>query len=75
MESHEHAEIESLLDADRELRELWDDHLTYERQLSALDALSHLSPDEEMERKQIQKLKLAGKDRIAGILARHRRPA
>jgi uncharacterized protein YdcH (DUF465 family) len=33
---------------------------------------SHLSPEEEVEKKRIQKLKLAGKDRIMEILSRHR---
>jgi hypothetical protein len=32
----------------------------------------YLPPEEEMERKKIQKLKLAGRDRIEAILAKYR---
>jgi hypothetical protein len=75
MEDYERVRIESLIPADEELRGLWSQHLDFERRLEQLDALPHLTPEEETERKRIQKLKLAGKDRIAGILARHRREA
>jgi uncharacterized protein YdcH (DUF465 family) len=72
MESYERAQIESLLSRDEELRGLWDEHLAYEKRLGELDGLPHLTPEEELERKRVQKLKLHGKDRIVGILARHR---
>jgi uncharacterized protein YdcH (DUF465 family) len=75
MEDYERVQIESLVPEDEELRGLWSQHLDFERRLEQLDALPHLTPEEEIERKRIQKLKLAGKDRIAGILARHRREA
>lgn len=42
-------------------------HERYERQLADLDRLPHLQPDQELERRTIQKLKLAGKDRMAAI--------
>lgn len=70
MEDYERARIESLLDEDDELRKLWEQHLDYERRLEELDALPHLTPEEEVERKRIQKLKLAGKDRLAQRVAR-----
>ena len=41
-------------------------------QLARLDAKQHLSTDEEVERKRLQKLKLAGKDRMMEILYRYR---
>jgi uncharacterized protein YdcH (DUF465 family) len=50
---------------------LWSEHQNLESRLEELDGRLHLTPEEELERKQVQKLKLAGKDRIAGILARH----
>jgi uncharacterized protein YdcH (DUF465 family) len=70
MERYERIRIESLLQEDEELRGLWNEHLAYEKRLAQLDALPHLTPEEEFERKRLQKLKLHGKDRIAGILAR-----
>ena len=39
------------------------------QQLQELDRQSHLTPEEQLERKRIQKLKLAGKDQIARILS------
>ncbi len=75
MEDYERIQIESLVQRDEELRGLWTEHLDFERRLEELDALPHLSAEEETERKRIQKLKLAGKDRIVGILARHRKEA
>jgi hypothetical protein len=75
MEDYERAQIESLIAEDQELAGLWQEHLAFERRLGELGALPHLTPEEEFERKRIQKLKLAGKDRIAGILARHRKRA
>ena len=71
MKDYERARIEALTEGDPELRGLWQEHLDFERKLADLDGQSHLTPGEILERKQIQKLKLAGKDRIAQILARH----
>ncbi len=75
MESYERAQIESLLATDEEVRRLWDEHLAYEVELGRFDALPHLTPEEEVERKRIQKLKLAGRDRLAQIVARRRNTA
>jgi hypothetical protein len=72
MEKADEQLIQSLLDRDAELKRYYEEHLDLERQLSRLQQKSHLSPDEEMERKRIQKVKLAGKDRIMEILGRYR---
>ncbi len=71
MENYERRRIEALVATDTELKGLWEQHLGFERELEELDGRVHLNRDEEFERKRLQKLKLAGKDRIAGILARH----
>lgn len=71
MDEREQARVEALIDRDPELRGLWREHLEFERRLSELDDLSHLTPGEELERKRLQKRKLAGKDRIAAILRHH----
>ena len=42
-------------------------HQRYEQQLADFDRLPHLLPDQELERRTIQKLTLAGKDRMAAI--------
>jgi uncharacterized protein YdcH (DUF465 family) len=72
MEKHEEEMIHSLLDRDPELRRYYEEHLELERQLSTLQHKHFLTPEEDLERKRIQKVKLAGKDRIMEILGRYR---
>jgi uncharacterized protein YdcH (DUF465 family) len=56
-----------LLAENEEYRRLRVQHQQYEQQLADLDRLHHLNPEQELERRTIQKLKLAGKDRMAAI--------
>ncbi len=64
--------IESLLERDPELRRYYDEHSDLERQLDVFQQKLYLTPEEEVEKKRLQKLKLAGKDKIMDILSRHR---
>jgi uncharacterized protein YdcH (DUF465 family) len=73
MEAREEQAIVSLLDKDPELRKYYEEHQELEKKLSEFQHKFHLSPDEEVEKKRLQKLKLAGKDKIMEILGRHRR--
>ncbi|HWX77767.1 MAG TPA: hypothetical protein VNY32_09825 [Candidatus Acidoferrales bacterium] len=72
MESREEQVIVSLLDKDPELRKYYEEHQALEKKLSEFQHKHHLSADEEMEMKRIQKLKLVGKDKIMEILGKHR---
>jgi hypothetical protein len=72
MERKDEELIKTLLDRDPELRQFYEEHVTLERQLADFQGRSHLTPEEEVEKKRIQKLKLAGKDRMMEILSRHR---
>ena len=72
MERKDEDLIKTLLDRDPELKEKYEEHVILERQLSQFQGRAHLTPEEEVEKKRIQKLKLAGKDKIMEILARHR---
>lgn len=72
MEKHEEDLIRSLVDRDSELRRFYEEHLELEKQLATLQHKHHLTPEEDLERKRIQKIKLAGKDRIMEILGRYR---
>ncbi|HEX9020430.1 MAG TPA: DUF465 domain-containing protein [Nitrospirota bacterium] len=49
-----------------------DEHHKLETTLASIDAHVYLSPEEEMERKRIQKLKLAAKDKMMEIIRRSR---
>jgi uncharacterized protein len=71
MEKRDEELILSLVDKDPELKKHYEEHIEFERQLDRLSK-PHLTAEEEVERKRIQKLKLAGKDRIMEILYRHR---
>ena len=72
MEKRDEDLIQSLVDRDPELKRFYQEHLDLERQLAGLLHKGVLTPEEDLEKKRIQKVKLAGKDRIMGILARHR---
>jgi len=72
MEKHDEDLIRSLLDRDPELKRYYDEHLDLERQLERFQHRHYLTPEEDLEKKRIQKLKLAGKDRIMEILGRYR---
>jgi uncharacterized protein len=72
MEKHEEELIRSLIDRDAELRQYYEEHLELERQLETLQHKHFLTPEEDLEKKRIQKMKLAGKDQIMRILQRYR---
>ena len=72
MDKGEEEFIISLLDRDPELKQYYEEHQELEKQLQAYQHKFHLSPPEELEKKRLQKLKLAGKDKIMEILGRYR---
>jgi len=72
MEKNDEQLILSLIDENAELKRYYDEHLDLERQITAFQQKVYLTPNEEFEKKRLQKLKLAGKDKIMEILARYR---
>jgi len=72
MEKHIEELIQQLIATDEELRGYYEEHLDLERQLATYHRKLHLSAEQEIEKKQIQKRKLAGKDRMMVILEKHR---
>lgn len=72
MELKDEQTIVSLLDKDPELRKFYEEHRELEQKLAQFQHKHHLTPEEQVEMKKIQKLKLAGKDRMMEILGRHR---
>ena len=72
MEKKDEELIQSLLEREPELRRYYEEHLDLERRLGSFQQKLYLTPDEELEKKRLQKLKLAGKDKIMQILARYR---
>jgi uncharacterized protein YdcH (DUF465 family) len=72
MEVKEEQAIVSLLDRDPELKKFYEEHRELEKKLAEFQHKHHLTPEEELEMKKIQKLKLVGKDRMMEILGKHR---
>lgn len=69
---NEEAKIrEQLMSEDEEFRTLSEEHTKFEKQLEKLNSQIHLTPKEEMERKKIQKLKLAGRDKMEMIVSNY----
>jgi uncharacterized protein YdcH (DUF465 family) len=72
MEAQDEALIEKLIDKDPVLKQLVDDHRNYEKRLEEINRRPYLTTEEDLEKKRLQKAKLAGKDKIERIIAPHR---
>lgn len=70
MEKRDLERIHRLLPRDPELARLWEEHRRFEKELARLDALRTLTPAESVRRTELKKRKLAGRDRIQGIIDR-----
>jgi len=57
---------------DTELRKHVEEHAQYERLLEDFNKRVYLTPEEEVEKKRIQKKKLLGRDKIQELLAKYR---
>jgi uncharacterized protein YdcH (DUF465 family) len=66
--------IQKYINVDPELKRYVEEHEEFEKKLEEMNRRIYLTPEEEVERKRIQKLKLAGRDRIEAILAKYRSP-
>ncbi|MBI2688572.1 MAG: DUF465 domain-containing protein [Acidobacteria bacterium] len=60
-----------LMASSDEYRELAQRHSDYDRRLEQLEAMAHLSDDEQMEEVRLKKLKLHLKDQMSDLLHRH----
>lgn len=60
--------VEKLRQENEEFRLLFEEHQALEKQLDGLNRRRYLTPEEEVERKVIQKQKLVKKDRMAAII-------
>lgn len=73
LEEFDAAIIDRAKQDNNELCQLLEEHEDYEMQLQSFSESSYLSGEQEVERKRLQKLKLAGKDRIVKILGQYQR--
>ena len=72
MEKQDELIISKYINSDEELKRYVDDHRRLESELEKFNKRVYLTPEEEMEKKKLQKKKLLGKDRILEILSRYR---
>jgi hypothetical protein len=72
MEKRDEELIAKWLDRDPELKRYVEEHRDLERVLEGFNRRPYLTAQESLERKRLQKLKLAGRDRIEQILAKYR---
>jgi len=72
MEKRDLEIIQQYISTDAELKRRMEEHEEYERKLQEFNRRIYLTPDEDIEKKRLQKLKLAGRDRIESILAKYR---
>jgi uncharacterized protein YdcH (DUF465 family) len=75
MDQPRDAVVQALLAENEAFRREKEAHQRFEKLLEELARRPHLTPDEEMERKKIQKLKLAAKDRMERMIVAYRRRA
>lgn len=72
MEEKDQALVQELFDNNPRFRMLFEEHRLLEKELAELEDRPFLTPDEELEKKKMQKLKLAGKDEMERILTSQR---
>ena len=72
MERSDQELIDHLMDRDPELKKHVEAHRDYEKLLEEFNRRPYLTAAETIERKRLQKLKLAGRDKIEQILAKYR---
>lgn len=70
VEVNEEALVARLKVEDSEYKQLEQEHRKLEDTLMSFETHRYLTPEEEVERKRIQKLKLAAKDRMMDIIRR-----
>jgi uncharacterized protein YdcH (DUF465 family) len=65
--------VEALKKENEEFIKLSEEHRNLDVLLAEIDSKRYLTPDEEIERKKMQKLKLAKKDRMAELIKEYRK--
>lgn len=72
MEEKDQQLLQELCDTNPRFRLLYEEHLLLEKELKEFDQKVYLTPEEDLERKKVQKMKLAGKDEMESMLSSYR---
>ncbi|MBI3814502.1 MAG: DUF465 domain-containing protein [Nitrospinae bacterium] len=68
LKEHDEALIEKVKGENEEFRRLYLEHHDLEQKLTELTRSKYLTPEQEVEKRRLQKIKLSGKDKMAKIL-------
>ncbi len=68
MADTDHDLIQRLSEENPRFRKLYEEHLLFEKKLQEYEDMFYLPDETDLERKKIQKLKLAGKDEMEAML-------
>ena len=60
--------LQNLTETNPRFRMLYEEHTLFERQLSEYDKKGYLSPQEELEKNNVKKMKLVGRDEMEKII-------
>jgi len=60
--------LETLIENNPRFRMLYEEHSIFEKQLNELEKKTFLTPQEEMEKNKVKKMKLVGKDEMEKIM-------
>lgn len=72
MEQRDLELIERHITTDTNLKKLYEEHLDLEKKIEQINQKLTLTPAEEMEKKNLKKVKLRGRDQIEFILKQYR---
>jgi hypothetical protein len=72
MEQRDLELIQKHIITDHQLRKLYEEHLDLENRLEAINQMAYLTPEEELKKKNLKKVKLKGRDEIERILRKYR---
>lgn len=60
--------LQNLIENNSRFRMLYENHILFEKQLLEYEKKNYLTPEEEIEKNKVKKLKLIGKDEMESIL-------
>jgi uncharacterized protein len=63
--------LEKVQGESEEFKKLYEEHLELKNRVEELNKMNFLSPEQELEKKTVQKQKLKGKDRMIQIIEQH----
>ena len=73
MDARELEIINKYAESDEELKNLWNEHQLYEKQLEKLESKSYRTPAEDIQVKELKKQKLDGKTKLVAMLDRYKK--